>query len=554
MPACRRRTRVWGTVLLAALLGSAVPARAQAIDAALFHPTPTANGFFSVDGAFPVRHLGGTGGVYADYAHDPLVLRRPDGTIAPGGALVENQLGLDVVASFGLVDRLELGIDLPLIPYANGQGALDGTASGAGLGDLRVDLKVLLLGRTVGAGHRIGLTLIAGGSVPTSSGDHFLGQDGYTGRPRLVLEWRAPRERVALALNAGAVFRGERHVGDLTVGTEVRYGLGARVHLGAGIDAMGEFAGLVGVAATSGPSSKDAPGELLLGLRWRTRFGLEVSAAGGAGLTRGYGTSDARALIGLRYQSPPAVASLRSAPPLPALRPLPRPSAPSAPAGVDSDGDGVIDLEDRCPFDVGPPSRHGCPEDDRDGDGVPDASDRCPDQKGSRENDGCADVDSDGDGIVDRLDKCPFDPEVFNGLGDDDGCPDPGAPLAVLRADRIQALESILFDGASSSTLDPRSHRVLEVIAHLLELHPEITRVRVEGHTDNRGSPVDNLDLSRARAAAVRRHLIQVNGVAAARLMAQGFGPDRPIADNRSEAGRARNRRIEFIILERAQP
>jgi outer membrane protein OmpA-like peptidoglycan-associated protein len=78
--------------------------------------------------------------------------------------------------------------------------------------------------------------------------------------------------------------------------------------------------------------------------------------------------------------------------------------------------------------------------------------------------------------------------------------------------------------------------------------------VRVEGHTDNRGSAIDNLDMSRDRAAAVRRHLIDIGGVDGKRLVAQGFGPDRPIADNKSEAGRAKNRRIDLVIIEKAQP
>jgi outer membrane protein OmpA-like peptidoglycan-associated protein len=94
---------------------------------------------------------------------------------------------------------------------------------------------------------------------------------------------------------------------------------------------------------------------------------------------------------------------------------------------------------------------------------------------------------------------------------------------------------------------------VLAVVAKLMELHPEILRVRVEGHTDNKGSAIDNLDLSRERAAAVRRHLIDIGGIDGKRLVAQGFGPDRPVGDNKTEAGRAKNRRIELVIIEKSQ-
>jgi outer membrane protein OmpA-like peptidoglycan-associated protein len=192
----------------------------------------------------------------------------------------------------------------------------------------------------------------------------------------------------------------------------------------------------------------------------------------------------------------------------------------------------------------------GCPVDDRHPAGVGAGRDRCPDPAGSPANDGCPDVDSDGDGIVDRVDKCPFDPEVFNDLADDDGCPDPGAALAEVTQDRIALKEPIVFDGKTK--IDAKSRHVLNVVAKLLELHPEIKKVRVEGHTDNHGSAIDNLDLSRDRAAAVRHYLVNIGGIDGSRLVAQGFGPDRPIADNRTEAGRAKNRRIEIVIIERA--
>jgi outer membrane protein OmpA-like peptidoglycan-associated protein len=231
------------------------------------------------------------------------------------------------------------------------------------------------------------------------------------------------------------------------------------------------------------------------------------------------------------------------------------PPAPSRPPGPppdrDRDGDGIVDRLDRCPTAPGPLLYAGCPPPDRDDDGVLDQDDRCPEVPGVPENDGCPDVDSDGDGIVDRLDHCPFDPEVFNGLADDDGCPDPGGPLAELKNDRIVTFEPIGFEG---DAIARRSHLLLSVVAKLLELHREIRRLRIEGHTDDRGSAVDSLDRSRRRAAAVRRHLIDINGVDGRRLTAEGFGADRPIADNRGAFGRARNRRIEFVVVERGAP
>ena len=91
---------------------------------------------------------------------------------------------------------------------------------------------------------------------------------------------------------------------------------------------------------------------------------------------------------------------------------------------LDTDKDGVPDLEDKCPEVAGLAQFQGCP--DGDGDGLPDAEDACPTQPGPKETQGCPVAkDSDGDGIPDDIDRCPLDPEDQDGFQDDDGCPDP---------------------------------------------------------------------------------------------------------------------------------
>jgi outer membrane protein OmpA-like peptidoglycan-associated protein len=190
------------------------------------------------------------------------------------------------------------------------------------------------------------------------------------------------------------------------------------------------------------------------------------------------------------------------------------------------------------------------PPPDRDHDGIPDSADRCPDKAGVAENQGCPDFDSDGDGYVDRLDKCPFEPETWNGVADDDGCPDQPAALAALVGDRLVMYEPILFDRDGRS-VDKRSAKLLGIIARILNLHAEILKLRVEGHVDNKMPALEGLELSRARAAAVRRWLIDNGHVDGRRLTAQGYGADRPIADNRDFIGRAKNRRIELVIMQK---
>jgi outer membrane protein OmpA-like peptidoglycan-associated protein len=82
----------------------------------------------------------------------------------------------------------------------------------------------------------------------------------------------------------------------------------------------------------------------------------------------------------------------------------------------------------------------------------------------------------------------------------------------------------------------------------MVKEHPEVGRVRIEGYTDNVGPPDMNVRLSRERAESVRERLI-AHGVPRARLETQGFGESHPTAPNRTRAGRAKNRRVEFVAV-----
>jgi len=206
----------------------------------------------------------------------------------------------------------------------------------------------------------------------------------------------------------------------------------------------------------------------------------------------------------------------------------------------DNDGDGIVDAMDACPNNPGPLENRGCPVLDRDGDGIPDAEDRCPDQPGPRENGGCPDVDTDRDGIPDRLDKCPLDPGL-----PPDGCPKKYTLVEVKR-DRIEIRQQVKFATNKYAVLRA-SHALLDQVVQVLNDYPRM-KLRVEGHTDNVGKDAANMKLSQRRAASVRAYLAK-KGIDEARLEAQGFGPTRPIASNRTAKGKAQNRRTEFHIV-----
>lgn len=212
----------------------------------------------------------------------------------------------------------------------------------------------------------------------------------------------------------------------------------------------------------------------------------------------------------------------------------------------DRDGDGIADENDDCPnepedFD-GYQDLDGCPEYDNDGDGIPDASDQCPTQPedfdGFEDGDGCPDLDNDGDGILDRDDNCPSESETFNGFEDSDGCPDDAPiyfPLAHI---------NFKFGTAEISGADPIP--VLEEVVRIMKDNPSI-RVEIQGHTDNIGNDESNMELSRRRSETIKRYLVN-RGIGADRLDTRGFGEARPIDSNDTDLGRARNRRIEFIV------
>jgi outer membrane protein OmpA-like peptidoglycan-associated protein len=120
--------------------------------------------------------------------------------------------------------------------------------------------------------------------------------------------------------------------------------------------------------------------------------------------------------------------------------------------------------------------------------------------------------------------------------------------LVVITAQKLVIKDKVFFATGKSQIL-ARSFALLKQVASVLTAHPDLGRVRVEGHTDDRGAHDANLALSQSRAEAVKAFLSNA-GVAASRLEAKGFGPDRPADSNSSEKGRENNRRVEFVVVQ----
>ncbi|MFA6950348.1 MAG: DUF5723 family protein [Lentimicrobiaceae bacterium] len=229
----------------------------------------------------------------------------------------------------------------------------------------------------------------------------------------------------------------------------------------------------------------------------------------------------------------------------------------------DKDGDGIIDPKDECPDQPGSIELKGCP--DRDHDGITDSKDKCPDQYGKPELDGCPFADYDKDGVADELDKCPATPgpAKYDGCPDTDGdgihdgtdlCPNtPGVPEnngcpAIKKEEKAvidRAFSALEFE-TGKAVIKSVSYFSLNELAQLLKTK-EGWNVLLSGHTDNTGTPAKNMELSKNRAQAVKEYLIG-QGVPEFKIKAEWFGQEKPIADNKTAAGRQKNRRVEMKI------
>ncbi|WP_158624816.1 OmpA family protein [Gynurincola endophyticus] len=206
----------------------------------------------------------------------------------------------------------------------------------------------------------------------------------------------------------------------------------------------------------------------------------------------------------------------------------------------DTDGDGVNDEEDACPTQPGLAKYKGCPVPDTDGDGVNDEEDACPSIPGPIANKGCPWPDTDGDGIPDKDDACPLTP----GIDSLKGC----APIEQKVIEKVKLTASNIYFETGSEELKKTSYKSLDELAQILKDDNRLI-ITIEGHTDNVGLPENNLALSERRALRVKQY-IESKGIDSKRIKAIGFGDTKPIADNTTAAGKSKNRRVEIQITQ----
>ena len=480
--------------------------------------------------------------------------------------------------------------------------------SGQGIGDLTVQGKLRLRNTS---GGRTGLAVIGSLGLPTAAADRWIGERALVPGGGVVVD----REigRLAVALNAGVRFRGEQRRfvdddgampmtgGEVAVGTTLPFGAAAAWSLSPRrIQLVAEVIGEVPLAGENW-----FPLEALGGVKVYLARNSFLSLAGGTGLLPSQGGNpDARAILGIVFEpaigdrdgdgfkddvdvcpdQPEDFDEFEDADGCPELdndrdeildRDDRCPNEPEdrdqfededgCPDGdrFDRDGDEIVDEDDACPDDPEDLDQFkdpdGCPEPDNDEDGILDVDDLCPNDPEDidrfKDRDGCPEIDNDNDRILDKDDHCrgrdgqkrEETAETWNNHEDDDGCPDRN--VATFVGGVLVPLKPIHFE-FDSAVIKPMSFPTLDAVAQTIELNPDIVKIEVQGHTDERGDDAYNLDLSQRRAESVVKYL-KGKGVDGKRLLPQGYGERVPTIKRHDQEAWAKNRRVEFLILDR---
>ena len=478
---------------------------------------------------------------------------------------------------------------------------------GQGVGNIGLHLKTRFL--KTSKGPKIGLGVIASLYLPTANpADRFLGEDKLTPQITGILDKEFGRRgRLRVSLNAGVRLRATTSFTDMGDGgapaTNETITASAEIPVGLGIayaispqkfDIVGEVFGAVPI----GDHKSYQPLEAIGGVKLYLARNSFLSIGAGRGLMPAKGSNpDFRAFIGIVFE--PNIGDrdgdglkddVDKCPDEPEdfdgfedEDGCPEPDndrdgildeddkCPLIPEDKDGfqdedgcpdgdsndrDGDKILDNVDTCPDDPEDydqfEDEDGCPDLDNDGDKILDVDDLCPndpeDYDQFEDEDGCPELDNDKDRILDKDDKCPNEPETYNNFEDENGCPDRHG--AELTTSGIITLEPIEFQ-YNKAVILKSSYYILDAVVATMNGNPDIALIEVQGHTDERGNDAYNLDLSERRAAAVMEYLTS-HGVDVKRLQAEGYGETQPKDRRSNEKAWALNRRVEFIILKRA--
>ena len=613
----RRRAAV-----AAAALSTAVPAAAQDVDAQRFDPSVDAHAFLAVEDTELAPSGAFGGGLWVNNARDPFVYRYDDGE----QSILEHVTSANAVGFYSL-GVARFGFDVPVHLFADGYAVQRAT----NFGDLRLSTKAQLLSRDKAP---VGLALTADGTFPTANSGAWIGA-GTTGL-EVGTAISTAVDRLRLGANAGFRTGTGETIGDLKLSPALTWGAAASVLVTDTAWASVETDGELWLSNRERPGA--FPSELLAALHVQPTGDLIATLGGGTGLSQGVGSPDLRLFGALTW--------------------TPGPQRSTATAD-DPDGDGIVGLADLCPSEAedynGIRDDDGCP----DGEGQTATTFRVTDRydqalPGARvelvsgphtgswiaaENglvglalpegrygvmaasEGYADLSldteitgaakeivlqlmppSDLGSLVVRAVRPGGDPvpkaevRILGTLAQpmitgNDGILEAQLPsgsyeITVAAAGWVATSQNVTLEpsGTLDTTVVMRPlevfideetqqiylHRkvffeldraelkvdslpVLDDLVEALLAHPEIERLRIEGHTDSQGTDSYNLELSRKRAEAVAQYVVSA-GVDPERLVTEGYGETRPLQEGDSDAVHATNRRVEFHIIASEEP
>lgn len=566
-----RNTFAVGLATIALALGAG---NAFAVDADTFNPSGS---LFDGQGTVSVVHPSiwfsnaMYGGTAMYWASQPVVLLKGDGSEEP---VVGSMIGTYLGGGYNILGKARVDLGIPLYPFV---GMGETSLSSGGIGDIRLTGVIPILDMEE---DPIGFAFVPAFQLPTGS------ETLYVGAPSLGLDLGTAFggfiNTVGWAANANLYLSGKEEVEDLAFGTNLNVKGAVFMPIGTDFKAGAELSSMLTFAGGS-PSYNRNPMEASIYGQFAKEDGLVVTTGLGTGVVAGVGAPAVRLFLAASYHTlgvPPvydidadgipdasdrcpndpedrdAFSDVDGCPDLDNdsdnIADV-KDQCPLQPEDMDNfhdedgcpdpdnDGDKILDAEDLCPVEAGTPKAMGCP--DRDGDLVKDKEDKCIDIPGPAETAGCPDRDKDK--VPDMRDKCPdvpADPRADPARSD--GCPS----KVIVTKEKIEIMDKIFFE-TNKAKIMPKSFPLLTEIAKVLNDNPDIMLVEVAGHTDNKGDDAANQKLSDDRAASVLKWLVNEGKVDASRLVSKGYGETRPIDTNDTDAGRANNRRVEFVIL-----
>src|SRR3569832_155664 len=507
------RAAVGALTMAAALTVASRSARAQElklapVDLQVFRPAMDSKGYITLNSSQVLGQGDFSFGLVSTWAGKPLEFTNPNVTGGgnPAQFKIQNVITPSLQGAIGAFSYGHFGIEVGLVvpftilsgrAYPTDPSTMAGTdddnehtISAQGIGDIMVHPKLRLLnaGR-----NNIGFAIIPSMVLPTGDKNSFLGEGQFIFQPSAVLDGEfGYLGRFRIAINAGARLRSKESVfiddGNTYTDPRTYAGMGQMLNTNYGLRVKNEVIGGLGLAFGIVPQKFDVVGEV---------YGQK-------------GLSAKRIEAGSEKTLPPIIEAI---------------------AGI------KLYLARNSFFLVGGGWRLA---NNTYGAGAPRAFIGFIFEP----NIG----DRDGDGYKDDVDGCPDDPEDFDGFEDADGCP--GKGMVKVTKSKLEIMDKIYFE-TDKDEIKSGSFPLLDAIAATIKGNPEIQLIEIQGHADERGDDAHNLDLTERRAAAVKRALYERN-VEPGRLKSHGYGETKPVSTQHNEDCWRKNRRVEFIILKRA--